>query len=74
MKAKDKAAELFPVKEKFRTISMIIENDDNVITSQTLEHLRKFEELLYTIKEYDDTTTDDTNKLVRPKKGNTFGW
>ena len=55
-------------------MSMIIENDDNVITSQTLEHLRKFEELLYTIKEYDDTTTDDTNKLVRPKKGNTFGW
>ena len=53
---------------------MIIENDDNVITSQTLEHLRKFEELLYTIKEYDDTTTDKTNKLVRPKKGNTFDW
>ena len=74
LEAKDKSKILFPTEEKFRSISLIIENDDNVITKETLEQLLMFEEILYSTTELDDTTLNSVNQIERPGKGSEFTW
>jgi hypothetical protein len=72
---KGKAEELFPQKEKYRVINLMVEaTGDNVLTRESLETVREFEELMGTIWEYSDTTLDATNKIVRPGKGTKIYW
>lgn len=76
LQSKDKADELFPAEEVFRTISLILEAPEgkSVITIETLKELEIFEEVLYSIWEYEDTTMDETNNIVRPGSGTKYYW
>ena len=42
--------------------------------SETLKELQIFEEVLYSIWEYEETTMDETNNIVRPSSGPKYYW
>jgi len=60
LQSKEKADELFPAEEVFRTISLILEAPEgkSVITIETLKELEVFEEVLNSVWEYEETTMD----------------
>ena len=64
----EKAKELFDSDEKSRPISIIAESTgDNLLTIDAFQEMIDFENLLYGIEEFSDTTLDDdTKEAVRP--------
>jgi len=73
---KEKAETLFPVEEKFRPISLVIESktDDSIITVETMRKMAEFEDLLYSVKANSKSTMDSNNEIVESTEGFEFGW
>ena len=42
--------------------------------SQTAKEIAAFEEMMYEVKEYSDTTLNSNNEIVRKEGGWLFGW
>ncbi len=42
--------------------------------SETLKELQIFEEVLYSVWEYEETTMDETNAIIRPSSGPKYYW
>lgn len=77
LKAQDKSKALFVKEEKYRAVSIIWEikgDATNILNVEALKEMKQFEDLMYSVSDWKDTTVDATNNIVRDKKGAVYNY